>query len=55
MDSIQKRKERGVLCVLDIKKAYYNISWNFILQTMQRMGFGAKLVEWIRWCTAREG
>ena len=26
VDSIKKKKERGVLCVLDIEKAYDNIS-----------------------------
>ena len=50
VDSIQKKKERGVLCVLDIEKAYDNISWSFIIQILKRMRFGAKWVEWIRWC-----
>ena len=49
VDSIQKKKERGVLCVLDIEKAYDNISWSFIIQILKRMRFGAKWVEWIRW------
>ena len=31
VDSIQKKKERGVLYVLDIEKAYDNISWSFII------------------------
>ena len=42
VDSIQKKKERGVLCVLDIKKAYDNISWSFIIQILKRMRLGAK-------------
>ena len=50
VDSIQKKKERGVLCVMDIEKAYDNISWSFIIQILKRMRFGAKWVEWIRWC-----
>ena len=49
VDSIQKKKERGVLCVLDIEKAYDNISWSFIIRILKRMRFGAKWVEWIRW------
>ena len=50
VDSIQKKMERCVLYVLDIEKAYGNISWSFIIQILKRMGFGAKWVEWIRWC-----
>ena len=50
VDTIHKKKERGVLCVLDIENAYDNISWSFIIQILKRMRFEAKWVEWIRWC-----
>ena len=36
--------------VLDIEKAYDDISWSFIIQIFKRMRFGAKWVKWIRWC-----
>ena len=45
-----KRKESGVLCKLDLENAYDRINWDFLLSVMQKMGFGEKWVEWIRWC-----
>ena len=42
IDSLIKGNESGVLCKLDIKKAYDRISWNFLLTVMQKMGFGEK-------------
>ncbi|RVX10791.1 LINE-1 retrotransposable element ORF2 protein [Vitis vinifera] len=50
IDSVLKRKERGVLCKLDLEKAYDRINWDFLLSVMQRMGFGEKWIGWIRWC-----
>ena len=44
--AMEKRKEKGILCKLDIEKAYDQINWNFILM----MGFGTKWIGWIRWC-----
>ena len=49
IDSIQKRKEKGILCKLNIEKAYDQINWNFILKVLKRMGFGEKWVGWIKW------
>ena len=48
IDTILKRKEKGVLCKLDIKKAYNQINWNYILKVMQKMGFGTKWIRWIK-------
>ncbi|RVW36583.1 LINE-1 retrotransposable element ORF2 protein [Vitis vinifera] len=50
IDSLLKRKESGVLCKLDLEKAYDRINWDFLLSVMQKMGFGEKWVGWIRWC-----
>ena len=50
IDSMQKRKERGILCKLDIEKAYDQINWKFILKVLKKMGFGDKWVSWIEWC-----
>ena len=50
IDSMQKRKERGILCKLDIEKAYDQINWKFILKVLEKMGFGNKWVNWIEWC-----
>ncbi|KAJ9680648.1 hypothetical protein PVL29_019845 [Vitis rotundifolia] len=46
IDSWQKRKEKGLICKLDIEKAYDSINWQFLLEVMQKMRFGPK---WLRW------
>ena len=40
IDSLLKRNESGVLCKLNIEKAYNHLNWNFLMLVMQRMGFG---------------
>ena len=49
IDSMVKEKETGILCKLDIKKAYDQISWNFLFTVLQQMGFGIKWISWIKW------
>ena len=50
IDSLLKRNESGVLCKLDIEKAYNHISWNFLLIVMRKMGFEEQWAGWISWC-----
>ena len=50
IDSMRKRKEKGILCKLDIEKAYDHINWSFLLRVLQKIGFGWKWVRWIKWC-----
>ena len=50
IDSILRKKKRGLLCKLDIEKAYDQIDWSFVLNVLQRMGFGEKWSGWIKWC-----
>ena len=44
IDSLLKRNESGMMCKLDLEKAYNHINWNFLLIVMQKMGFGEKWV-----------
>ena len=50
VDSILRRKEKGILYKLDIDKAYDHIRWDFLLQMLERMGFGSKWISWINRC-----
>ena len=50
IDTLLKRKEKGILCKLDMEKAYDQINWNYIFKVLQKMGFGAKWVKWIKRC-----
>ena len=50
VDSILRKKEKGILCKLDIEKDYGRIRWDFLLQTLESMGFGSKWIRWINWC-----
>ncbi|RVX09210.1 LINE-1 reverse transcriptase-like [Vitis vinifera] len=50
VDYWQKRKEKGLVCKLDIEKAYDNISWSFLMKVLKKMGFGSRWMEWM-WCS----
>ncbi|RVW28776.1 Transposon TX1 uncharacterized 149 kDa protein [Vitis vinifera] len=50
VDSRLKDNVGGVLCKLDIEKAYDCVSWNFLLVVLKEMGFGERWIKWIDWC-----
>ncbi|RVW34357.1 Transposon TX1 uncharacterized 149 kDa protein [Vitis vinifera] len=49
-NSWQKRKEKGLICKLDIEKAYDSINWKFLMKVSQKIGFGAKWLGWMWSC-----
>ena len=52
VDFIIRRKESDIVCKLDIEKAYDHLSWEFLFQVLERMGFGKLWVSWLKWCVS---
>ena len=42
MDSLLRRNDCGVVCKLDIEKAYDHVNWEYVLEVMRIMGFGQR-------------
>ena len=55
LDSRLKSKDPGVLCKLDVEKAYDHVNWRFLSYLLQRCGFMVRWRNWIHFCisTAR--
>ena len=45
VDSRLKSNQGGVMCKLDIEKAYDHVGWKFLLDVLKQMGFGER---WIK-------
>ncbi|WMV52976.1 hypothetical protein MTR67_046361 [Solanum verrucosum] len=52
VDSRVKQKIPGILCKLDIEKAYDHVNWNYLFKVLSDMGFGRKWVNWIKFCVS---
>ena len=50
INSRLKSRVSGVLCKLDVEKAYDHVSWDFLMYMLQRCGFLEKWRKWIRYC-----
>ncbi|XP_059277663.1 uncharacterized protein LOC132031768 [Lycium ferocissimum] len=50
VESRQRSKKPGILCKLDIQKAYDHLNWSFLINMLERMGFGTRWIKWIKHC-----
>lgn len=50
VDDLLRNKKRGILCKLDMEKAFDNVSWDFIDYMFEKSDFGIKWRRWIRMC-----
>lgn len=50
IDSRIKAGKPGVICKLDIEKAYDHVNWDLLIYVMRRIGFGERWIAWICHC-----
>lgn len=50
VDSRLRSGSLGLICKLDIERAYDHVNWRFLLYLLNRMGFKEKWGKWMEWC-----
>ena len=52
LDSRLNRRTPGVVCKLDIEKAYDHVNWDALFYLLERMGFGDRWRRWLKTCVS---
>jgi hypothetical protein len=50
IDSRHRSGVPGIICKMDLEKAYDHVNWDFLLYMLRRCGFGEKWCRWIAHC-----
>lgn len=43
-------KQNGLVCKIDLEKAYDRVDWGFLRWTMEKKGFGSCWIQWVMGC-----
>lgn len=46
----RRKKEKGVVCKLDMEKAYDRVDWDFLFWFLRNKGLGDKWISWMEGC-----
>jgi hypothetical protein len=55
LDCQIRSAEPGVLCKLNLEKAYDHVNWEFLLYLLKRFVFGERWQDWIEHCITMVG
>lgn len=50
VEATQRSNNPGILCKLDIQKAYDHLNLEYLLGMLQKMGFDNKWIRWVKFC-----
>jgi retron-type reverse transcriptase len=54
LHSVHHNKSQGFVLKLDYEKAYDKVNWEFLINILEKRGFGGKWIDWIR-CILHRG
>lgn len=46
---LHRKKQSGVILKIDFEKAYDNVKWPFLFQTLGMKGFSSKWISWMKY------
>ena len=48
MDYVEKNRKPGLLMLIDFEKAFDSISWKFMYNVLEFLGFDSEYINWVK-------